>query len=103
MEFYSFSFGETKVVEVDADTPKIVAVGLQFGFKTADTHTVQTVDVKVALPHDPERTMGRIEEDAYRRAAELLRAAADIAAARTAKALAEESAHQVIVANRGKG
>ena len=103
MDFYSFSFAETKVAQADVDSPKVIGVGVHLAFKTSDTHTLQTVDLHVCLPHDPKKTMADVEQDAYRRASELLSAAATAVADQTSADLLSASAKRVIVDNSKKG
>ncbi len=43
------------------------------------------------VPHDPDKTMSAAEQEAYRLAQELLRAAADHCAARDVKQLCDET------------
>jgi hypothetical protein len=103
VDFYSFSFAETKVAQADADSPKVVGVGVHLAFKTSDTQTLQTVDLHVLLPHDPERTMAAVEEEAYERARQVLVAAAELVGRQSAADLLAASAKRVIVENKSKG
>lgn len=91
MEFYSFRFGEMKVAQADAASPKTMAVEMRLGFRAPERHTVESVAVTVHVPHDPDKTVSAAEKEAYRLAQELLRAAADHCAARTCAELCEET------------
>jgi hypothetical protein len=91
MEFYSFRLGEMKVAQADAASPKTMAVEMTLGFKAPEQHTVETIEVTVHVPHDPDKTVSAAEGDAYRMAQRLLRAAADHCASRDMKQLGEET------------
>ena len=43
MEFYSFRFGEMKVAQADAASPKTMAVEMKLGFKNPERHTVEAI------------------------------------------------------------
>jgi hypothetical protein len=91
MEFYSFRFGEMKTVQADAASPKLIALEMELGFKAPEHHTVESLALKVHVPHDPNQTVVATQEAAYRAATALLRAAADHCTARTAGELCEET------------
>jgi hypothetical protein len=91
MEFYSFRLGEMKVAQADAASPKTMAVEMTLGFKAPEQHTVETIEVTVHVPHDPDKTVSAAEGDAYRMAQRLLRAASDHCASRDMKQLGEET------------
>jgi hypothetical protein len=91
MNFYSFRFGDMKVAQADAATPKTMAVDLKLGFKAPDQHTVETILLTVHIPHDPDKTVSAAEQEAYRVAQELLRTAADYCQARDEKQLCQET------------
>jgi hypothetical protein len=91
MEFYSFRIGEMKVAQADPSSPKTMAVEISFGFKAPERHTVETLEVTVHVPHDPDKTMSAAEADAYHLAQQLLRTAADYCARRDIKQLCEET------------
>jgi len=91
MEFYSFRLGEMKVAQADAASPKTMAVEMTLGFRAPEQHTVETIELTVHVPHDPDKTVSAAEGDAYRMAQRLLRAAADHCASRDVKQLCEET------------
>ncbi|HEX8168163.1 MAG TPA: hypothetical protein VF601_20540 [Beijerinckiaceae bacterium] len=91
MEFYSFRFGEMKVAQADAASPKTMAVEMRFGFRDPERHTVEAVAVTVHVPHDPDKTVSAAEKEAYAVAQELLRTAADHCAPRSCAELVEET------------
>ena len=91
MEFYSFRFGDMKVAQADAASPKTMAVEMKLGFKVPERHTVESVTLTVHVPHDPDKTVSAAEQEAYRLAQQLLRKAADHCAARDIKQLCDET------------
>ena len=91
MDFYSFRFGDMKVAQADAASPKTMAVEIRFGFKAPDQHTVETIQLTVHVPHDPDKTVSAAEQEAYRVAQRLLRTAADYCASRDIKQLCDET------------
>jgi hypothetical protein len=91
MGFYSFRFGEMKVAQADAASAKLMVVEMTFGFITPEQNTVETIELTVHVLHDAERSVGATEEEAYSRAQQLLREAADYCIARNAKQLTEEA------------
>jgi hypothetical protein len=91
MEFYSFRFGEMKVAQADAASPKTMAVEMKLGFRDPERHTVEAVAVTVHVPHDPDKSVSAAEKDAYALAQELLRAAADHCAGKSCAELVEET------------
>jgi hypothetical protein len=91
MDFYSFRIGEMKVAQADPSSPKTMAIEMSLGFKAPDRHTVETIELTVHVPHDPDKTMSAAEQDAYRLAQQLLKAAADHCAARDIKQLCDET------------
>ena len=91
MDFYSFRIGEMKVAQADPASPKTMAVEISLGFKAPDRHTVETVELTVHVPHDPDKTMSAAEQEAYRLAQQLLRRAADHCATRDIKQLCDET------------
>ncbi len=96
MEFYSFSFGEMKVAQADKAAPALMAMDITFGFKAPDTKTVQTLELRVSVPHDPDRTIAQTQQAAYERAGEILRAAAEQCATRGHEDLAAASESQLV-------
>jgi hypothetical protein len=91
MDFYSFRIGEMKVAQADPSSPKTMAVEINLGFKAPERHTVETLELTVHVPHDPDTTMSAAEGEAYRLAQELLRAAADYCGSRDIKQLCDET------------
>jgi len=91
MDFYSFRFGDMKVAQADAGSPKTMAIEMTLGFKAAERHAVETIELTVHVPHDPDKSVSAAEGEAYRIAQQLLRAAADHCASRDAKQLCEET------------
>ncbi len=91
MDFYSFRFGEMKVAQADAASPKTMAVEMTLGFKAPERHAVETIDLTVHVPHDPDKTVSAAEQEAYRYAQQLLKAAADYCGSRDAQQLGEET------------
>ena len=91
MDFYSFRFGDMKVAQADAATPKTMAVEIKLGFKVPEQHTVESLALTVHVQHDPDKTVSAAEAEAYRLAQQLLRAAADYCASRDVKQLCEET------------
>ena len=91
MDFYSFRYGDMKVAQADAASPKTMAVEMSFGFKAPERHTVETIMLTVHVPHDPDKTVSAAEQEAYRLARELLRTAADYCATRDMKELCAET------------
>ena len=91
MDFYSFRFGDMKVAQADAGSPKTMAVEMKMGFKVPEQHTVEGIAITVHVPHDPDKTVSAAEAEAYRLAQRLLRAAADYCAPRDVKQLCEET------------
>jgi len=91
MDFYSFRFGDMKVAQADAASPKTMAVEIRLGFKAPERHTVETVMLTVHVPHDPDKTVSAAEQEAYRLAQTLLKTAADYCAARDVKQLCDET------------
>lgn len=91
MQFYSFRFGDMKVAQADAASPKLMAVEMTLGFKIPDQHTVETLEVTVHVPHDPDHSVKAMQQQAYDRAMRLLRAAADYGAPRTPEELCDET------------
>jgi hypothetical protein len=91
MDFYSFRFGDMKVAQADAASPKTMAVEIKLGFKVPEQHTVESLALTVHVPHDPDKTVSAAEAEAYRLAQQLLRAAADYCASRDVKQLCEET------------
>ncbi len=91
MDFYSFRFGDMKVVQADPGSPKTMAVEMSFGFRAPEQHTVETILLTVHVPHDPDTTVSAAEQEAYRFAQQLLKTAADYCGSRNMKQLAEET------------
>ena len=91
MEFYSFRFGDMKTAQADASSQKTIAVEMSFGFKAPDPATVEAITLTVHVPHAADKTLGGTEEEAYRQALALLRAAADYCGSRDAEALFRET------------
>ena len=91
MNFYSFRFGDMKVAQADAGSPKTMAVEMTLGFKAPDQHTVETIMLTVHVAHDADKTVSAAEQDAYRAAQGLLRAAADYCASKDVKQLNDET------------
>ena len=91
MDFYSFRFGDMKVAQADAASPKTMAVEITLGFKAPERHTVETILLSVHVPHDPGKTVSAAEQDAYRLAQTLLRTAADYCASRDVAQLCAET------------
>ena len=87
MEFYSFRFGEMKVAQADAASPKTMAVEMKFGFKNPERHTVEAIAVTVHVPHDPDKSVSAAEKAAYGIAQALLKSAADYCAAKSCEEL----------------
>ena len=86
MEFYSFRFGEMKVAQADAASPKTMAVEMKLGFKNPERHTVEAIAVTVHVPHD-----SAAEKAAYGIAQALLKSAADYCAAKSCEELCQET------------
>ena len=61
MEFYSFRLGEMKVAQADAASPKTMAVEMTLGFRAPEQHTVETIELTVHVPHDPDKTVSAAE------------------------------------------
>jgi hypothetical protein len=91
MEFYSFRFGEMKVAQADAASPKVMAVEMKLGFRNPERHTIEALAMTVHVPHDPDKTVSAAEKEAYAMAQALLRSAADYAAARSCEELCQET------------
>ncbi len=91
MDFYSFRFGDMKVAQADAASPKTMAVEMRLGFKVPERHTVESIALTVHVPHDPDKSVSAAEQEAYRLAQQLLRTAADHCAARDIKQLCDET------------
>jgi hypothetical protein len=91
MDFYSFRFGDMKVAQADAASPKSMAVEISLGFKTPERHTVETIVLHVHVPHDPDKSVSAAEEEAYRCAQKLLKVAAEYCGSRDVKQLCEET------------
>ena len=103
MEFYSFSFGDVRVVQADQASPKLVAVDVTFAFKVEDTHTVQVVEVRVMIPHQVDLTSDSMQQAAFERTRALLQAAAEQCATKTHTELAAASEPQLIQAGSTPG
>jgi hypothetical protein len=91
MEFYSFRFGDMKVVQADAASPKLVAVEMGFGFRMPDRHTVESLTLTVHIPHDPNQTVTATQQEAFSGAVALLRSAADYCSAKSPEQLCQET------------
>ena len=91
MNFYSFRFGDMKVAQADAASPKTMAIEISLGFKARERHTVETIVLHVHVPHDPDKSVSTAEQEAYRCAQELLKVAADYCASRDVKQLCDET------------
>jgi hypothetical protein len=91
MKFYSFRFGDMKIVQADAASPKLMAVELDLGFKAPDRHTVESLALTVHIRHDPSQTVTATQQEAFRAAVALLRSAADYCASKDAEELCEET------------
>ncbi|WP_406858258.1 hypothetical protein ABEG18_11805 [Alsobacter sp. KACC 23698] len=91
MRFYSFSFGEMTVSEGDPQRPQTIATQVNLGFRESETTPVQTVTLRIRAPHDPSKTFQATEDEAFRMAGELLRAAAEYCEGRDWRQLAEET------------
>jgi hypothetical protein len=91
MEFYSFRFGDMKVAQADAASPKVIGVEMTFGFRDAERHTVELVALTVHVPHDDAKTVTATQQDAYAVAQQLLQAAARKAQSRSADELCDET------------
>ena len=91
MEFYSFRFGEMKVAQADAASPKTMAVEMKLGFKNPERHTVEAIAVTVHVPHDPDKRVSAAEKAAYGIAQALLKSAADYCAAKSCEELCQET------------
>ena len=85
MEFYSFRFGEMKVAQADAASPKTMAVEMKLGFKNPERHTVEAIAVTVHVPHNPESVVSGLRELG------LLKSAADYCAAHSCEELCQET------------
>src|SRR3954468_17225361 len=62
MEFYSFRFGEMKVAQADAASPKTMAVEMKLGFKNPERCTIEAIAVTVHVPHDPDKSVSAAEK-----------------------------------------
>jgi len=91
MKFYSFRFGDMKVAQADAGSPKTMAVEMNLGFKAPEGPTIETIVLTVHVPHDPDKTVSAAEQEAYRLAQTLLKAAADYCASKDLKQLGDET------------
>ena len=91
MQFYSFRFGDMKVAQADASSPKSMAVELNFGFKDPERHTVEALKITVHVPHDPDKTVSATEQEAFALAQKLLNAAAQHCASKSVKDLCDET------------
>ena len=91
MEFYSFRFGEMKVAQADAASPKTMAVEMKLGFRNPERHTVEAIAVTVHVPHDPDKSVSAAEKAAYGIAQALLKSAADYCAAHSCEELVAET------------
>ncbi len=91
MNFYSFRLGDMKVAQADAASAKTMAVEMSVCFKAPERHTVETIELTVHVPHDPDKTVSAAEQEAYRVAQELLKTAADYCAPRDVKQLCDET------------
>jgi hypothetical protein len=91
MDFYSFRVGDMKTVQADAASPKLMSVELDLGFRAPEHKTVEALSLTVYIPHDPARSVAATQEEAYRAAVALLRAAAQYCAPKTAEELCAET------------
>ena len=91
MQFYSFRFGDMKVAQADPSSPKTMAVEVHLGFKDPDKHMVESLNLTVHVPHDPDKTVSATEQDAYGKAQKLLSAAAQYCASKSIKDLCDET------------
>ena len=57
MDFYSFRFGDMKMVQADAASQKLMAVEMGLGFRRPDRHTVEALNLTVHIPHDANQTV----------------------------------------------
>jgi hypothetical protein len=91
MQFYSFRYGEMKVVQADAESPELTAVEICLSFKAANTHTVEPITLMVHIPHDQTRTAESTQFEAYRAATRLMKIAAEYCQQRTPDELIDET------------
>src|SRR5215207_2452017 len=57
MDFYSFRFGDMKMVQADAASQKLMAVEMGPGFRRPDRHTVEALNLTVHIPHAANQTV----------------------------------------------
>jgi microcystin degradation protein MlrC len=91
MQFYSFRFGDMKVAQADAASPKLIAVEMSFGFKAADAPAVGELAVTVHVPHDEAKTVAATQKEAYAAAGRLFEAAAELLQTKSADDLAADT------------
>jgi hypothetical protein len=91
MDFYSFRFGDMKMVQADAASPKLMAVEMGLGFRVPERHTVESLALTVHIAHDPSQTVTATQREAFNAAVKLLRSAADYCASKGPEQLCEET------------
>jgi hypothetical protein len=91
MDFYSFRFGDMKMVQADAASRKLMAVEMELGFRRPDCHTVEALTLTVHIPHEPNQTVTATQREAFNAAVNLLRSAAGYCAGKDPEQLCQET------------